>query len=102
METIPIWVSEIETVSEGTKAVFSSQADAVLRNVSVKAFQDNLGALCRVVGQSLSESHDIGNGFRLREITLEIEVSAEGSVSLIGSAKLGGKGAITLHFDRPK
>jgi len=37
-------------------------------------------------------------GYELREVQLSLEVSAEGGFNLIGSAKAGGKGAITLTF----
>jgi hypothetical protein len=37
-------------------------------------------------------------GYELQEVQVALEVSAEGGFNLIGSAKAGGKGAITLTF----
>jgi hypothetical protein len=35
------------------------------------------------------------------EIDMQVEVSAEGGIQLMGTAKADGKGAITLTFQRP-
>jgi len=35
----------------------------------------------------------------LKTVTVAVEVSAEGGVSFIGTAKASGKGAITLTFE---
>ena len=45
----------------------------------------------------LEEVKNIGR-FKLKEITLQVEVSSDGGINLIGTANLGGKGAITLTF----
>ena len=37
-------------------------------------------------------------GYELQQVQVSLEVSAEGGFNLIGSAKAGGKGAITLTF----
>lgn len=37
-------------------------------------------------------------GYELQEVQVALEISAEGGFNLIGSAKAGGKGAITLTF----
>jgi len=37
-------------------------------------------------------------GYELQEIQVGLEISAEGGFNLIGSATVGGKGAITLTF----
>jgi hypothetical protein len=37
-------------------------------------------------------------GYELQELQVALEISAEGGSNLIGSAKAGGKGAITLTF----
>jgi hypothetical protein len=37
-------------------------------------------------------------GFELEQVEVGLEISAEGGFNLIGNAKAGGKGAITLTF----
>lgn len=37
-------------------------------------------------------------GFELQQVQIGLEVSAEGGFNLIGNAKAGGKGVITLSF----
>ena len=37
-------------------------------------------------------------GYELNQVQVSLEISAEGGFNLIGNAKAGGKGAITLTF----
>ncbi len=59
--------------------------------------QKNLAGVCNAFTEALQDIKKVGD-FTLEEVTLGVEVSAEGGVSFIGSAKAGGKGAITLKF----
>jgi hypothetical protein len=45
----------------------------------------------------LNDVKQVG-GFQLKQVTIQVEVTAEGGIELVGTAKLGGKGAITLTF----
>jgi len=40
------------------------------------------------------------NDFKLKQVEVGIEVSAEGGVNLIGTMTAGAKAAITLTFER--
>ena len=96
METIPVLVS-LPDEDEEVKGIFSPDADVVLRDIPTEKLRENLNNLCQGVGTLLGDIKKVG-GFRLKEITIQVEVSAEGGVELIGTAKVAGKGAITLTF----
>jgi autotransporter translocation and assembly factor TamB len=96
MQTIPVWVSQSEGDVEA-KAIFSPDADVVLKKIPIDKLQGNLDAVCQSIGNTISNIKKVGS-FKLKEVTIQVEVSAEGGVELIGTAKLGGKGAITLTF----
>jgi hypothetical protein len=52
------------------------------------------------IGRLFSDIKAVGD-FSLSQVEIGLEISAEGGFNLIGSAKAGGKGAITLSF-KPK
>lgn len=96
METIPFLVSLPEE-DEDVKGLFSTDTDIALRDLPVDTLRKNLSTVCQGVAAVLSDVQQVGT-FRLKEITVQVEVGAEGGIELIGTAKLGGKGAITLTF----
>ena len=96
METIPFLVSLPEE-EEQVKGIFSVDTEIAVRNLPVERLRENLNHVCQEFASVLNAVKKVGN-FRLKEVTIQVEVSAEGGVELIGTAKLGGKGAITLTF----
>lgn len=99
METIPIIVTlpDEDEDRENVKGILSSASEIVLKDLPVAILQANLNRICNGVITLVNDVKAVGN-FRLKEITIQVEISAEGGVELIGTAKLGGKGAITLTF----
>lgn len=57
----------------------------------------SLRGLTSQLGELFGDLRAVG-GYELREVQVGLEISAEGGFNLIGSAKAGGKGAITLTF----
>ena len=96
MKTIPILVS-VEDEDQEVKGLFSPDADIVLRNIPIDKLKENMAAVCSQVAETVSDIRQVGQ-FKLKEISIQVEISAEGGVELIGTAKLGAKGAITLKF----
>ncbi|QLE58859.1 hypothetical protein [Nostoc sp. TCL26-01] len=96
METIPILVS-LPSEDEATKNIFTSAAAIVLVDVPISILQDNLNKICEGVATLFQDVQAVGN-VKLKEITVQVEVSAEGGIEIIGTGKLGSKGAITLTF----
>jgi hypothetical protein len=96
MDTIPILVS-VQDEEQEVKGLFSLDADVILRNIPVEVLQENMSAICNQVIATVGHIKQVGQ-FKLKQVSIQVEVSAEGGVELIGTAKLGGKGAITLTF----
>jgi len=96
METIPFLVS-LPDEDEQVKGIFSSDSDIVVRDLPTERLRENLNKVCQGVASMVNDVKQVGN-FQLKQITIQVEVTAEGGVELIGTAKLGGKGAITLTF----
>jgi len=57
----------------------------------------SLRELTGELGKLFGDIRRVG-GFELQQVQVGLEISAEGGFNLIGSAKAGGKGAITLTF----
>jgi hypothetical protein len=97
MESLPIWVSVSEPEDGDTKAIFQPEAEAVLARVPIEKLRANLGKLCNQLSTALEDIRAVGK-FRLKEVEIAVEVSAQGGIELIGTATLGGKGAIKMKF----
>jgi autotransporter translocation and assembly factor TamB len=97
METLPIWVSTVESEDKETKSIFKPDAEAILERIPVEKLKANLRKLAQQFTTALEDIKAVGK-FRLKEVEIQVEVSAEGGVELIGTATLGGKGAIKLKF----
>jgi len=98
METLPflVRISEAEGPTD-VKGFFSSESIIGVCQVPVDALRQNLSNIAETVLTVLEDIKEVGR-FRLKEVTLQVEVTAQGGVQLIGTANLGGKGAITLKF----
>ena len=67
------------------------------KQIEVGRLRDSFGKLSEQVSAILQAVRKVGE-FQLREVTLQVEISSEGGVQLVGSVKAGVKGAITLKF----
>jgi hypothetical protein len=101
MSNIPFLVSTPDQTSdEEVKGIFASKGSkdlVVLKDIPTDKLRENLSSVCQGLAEALQDIKAVGN-FTLKEVTIQVEVTAEGGVELIGTAKLGGKGAITLTF----
>jgi hypothetical protein len=103
-DNLPVIVSTVAPTEEqtdelGRKSVIGKHLDAetILQEIPIETIRKNLKAFCDSIGRSLQDIQEVGR-FKLTEVTLSIEVSAEGGIQLIGTSKVAGKGAITLTF----
>ena len=98
MDTIPLVVNvQDDDSAKRVKGWFSSDQDTGVADVPIKSLKENLTTVCQGVATVLTDIRKVG-GFELKTVTLQVEVSASGGVSLIGTANVAGKGAITLTF----
>jgi hypothetical protein len=102
MDTIPFLVtlpSQTEEDDEmGIFGRFVPEAPIISRAIPTDVLKQNLVGVSRSVVEILEGIRAVGQ-FKLKQVTLQVEVSADGGINLVGTAKLGGKGAITLTFE---
>ncbi len=101
MRDLPIWVTEIPTNEEGTKGFFNTSAEVVLKRIPFDTLHASLSETCQgMVAVLKGIREDLGEvgGFKLKQVAIQVEINAEGGVELVGTAKVGAKGAITLTF----
>jgi hypothetical protein len=101
MDNIPFIVALNEKEEkDGQLGLFGNlvcDGEIGLKQIPVDALKNNLTTVSSAMLDILGDIRQVGK-FKLKEVTLEVEVNASGGVSLIGTANLGGKGAITLTF----
>jgi len=101
MDSIPFLVAMPEKTNSndemGMFGILKPDADIKLKQIPVNVLKRNLTSISLSMLNVIDDIKQIGK-FKLKEVTLQVEVSADGGVSLIGTASLGGKGAISLKF----
>ncbi len=99
---IPVLVRR-SAAGADSKGLFGAAADVVLENIPVEKLRSGLTSLCHSLGETLDGVGEVGQ-FELVEVTVQVEVQAGGKVSLVGvgGGEVGGSGALTLKFAKPK
>ena len=88
------WSRTLERVSTSTQSVRISASQLE------KKMSEFLKVVRRIFG-NIEQNANLGSGYQLDEIELSVEITAEGTVKLIGNGgQAGAKGAITLKFKR--
>ncbi len=82
----------------GTLSAISAASPASrIKLLDAEKLRKSVGSLARqVTGLFDDLEHD--DRYRLETVQVSLEISAEGGVSLIGTAKAGARGGITLTF----
>ncbi|MFI0352285.1 hypothetical protein [Actinomadura sp. 9N407] len=70
----------------------------LLRNIPLDVLRENLRRTTDALRAVLGDLAGPAEGFRLREAQIGVEVSVEGGIQLIGTAKTGAKANIILVF----
>ena len=92
-QTVPM-VVEVLDVKGGRGAIG-------VTDVPVDALRANLKAATSTLAEAFRDIRKVGD-FELSEVTIEVEVTAEGGVQFIGTAKVSGSGSISMKFTQPK
>ncbi|MCP5004072.1 MAG: hypothetical protein GY941_09040 [Planctomycetes bacterium] len=95
MDTIPIIFEDASDSKSGNLGLLAPKA--VIEQVDAGKIRQSMESLTGKISTMLEDIKKVGN-FQLKEITLSVEINAEGGVSLIANAKAGIKGAIQLTF----
>jgi len=68
-----------------------------VREIEVGKLRESFSHLAQQISKILQDIRTVG-AYRLKEVEIDVEVSSEGGVHLVGSLKAGVKGAIKLKF----
>ena len=98
IKEIPFLVTPSEDdEDQDTKSISLPDGEAIIKNIPVEKLKENLNNICEGLTSALSDIKKVGN-FKLKEVTVGVEVSADGGVNFVGTVNIGGKSAITLTF----
>jgi hypothetical protein len=96
MATISVIVEEGETRT-GTLRGGVLSPEGKIKEIEVDTLKKSLSDLSGNISEVLKEVKSVGD-FKLKEVEIGVEISAEGGFALVGCAKAGAKGAIKLKF----
>lgn len=99
MDTIPVRVEETSTQGPYGEVLGPATATGI-RHLDVGKLRESLSRLSEQISEVLRDIKKVGD-FRLKEVEVQVEISSEGGVNLVGTVKAGVKGAITLTFAEP-
>jgi hypothetical protein len=78
-----------------------AEGPVVLERIPVETLRAQVNELRGSLAEVFdSQEQSGGDGFRLTQIVVQVEVSVSGGLNLIGTASIGGRGALTLTFSR--
>jgi hypothetical protein len=69
-------------------------------DVPIDRLRDSLKSATSLLAEALQDIRQVGQ-YCLSEVSIELEVSAEGGVSFVATTKVSGSGSITLKFSPP-
>jgi hypothetical protein len=100
IDTLPFIVA-VEDGDGHTMGLFSGADGAVaLKQIPVDALKENLRRTVASLRAVFDELAAEAGALPLKEAQIGLEISAEGGVQLVGTAKVGTKAAINLVFGR--
>ncbi|MEU8957323.1 hypothetical protein AB0C93_23810 [Streptomyces sp. NPDC048518] len=84
-----------------SKGLFSRDGDSVLRSVPLGPLRKNLAETVDALQQVFKDVADRDNTLAFAEAQLSFQVTASGSIQLIGTGQVQGTRGLTLTFKRP-
>lgn len=91
----------LSTGDKGYKPLVIKKTKRVLTHKKTEELKASLVNIRAGLDEMFTEIAEVGS-FNLAEIKVVLEVTAEGGFALVGSAKAGVKGGVTLTFAPPK
>ena len=98
MATIPVLVDETSAPLSGTLGGGVLSPSPMLKEFDAEAIKSGIMRLSEQIA-GLAQQTPPPSGIRLKQIQVQVGITAEGGVALIGLAKAGVSGAITLTFE---
>ncbi|MEU6123398.1 hypothetical protein [Streptomyces sp. NPDC047123] len=84
-----------------SKGLFTRDGEAVLRSVPLGPLRKNLAETVDALQQVFKEVADRDDTLAFAEAQLSFQVTASGSIQLIGTGQVQGTRGLTLTFKRP-
>ncbi|MFF3643879.1 hypothetical protein [Streptomyces sp. NPDC002564] len=84
-----------------SKSLFNRDGEAVLRSVPLGPLRKNLAETVDALQQVFKEVADRDDTLAFAEAQLSFQVTASGSIQLIGTGQVQGTRGLTLTFKRP-
>jgi len=97
MDTIPVLVEEPSKKAKTLDESGFYETSISVRNIDVNKLKQSIADLSTKISTIFHDIRNVGE-YRLQEIQISVEISAEGGISLVGTLKGGTKGAVTLTF----
>ena len=102
-------MSKIQVIVEGQSTAEGGRlgggilqgGTSTIKELSTETLKKSLGQLSSSLSEIFDDLRTVGNA-ELSQVQVEVEINAEGGGSLIGTAKAGISGAISLTFDIPR
>lgn len=97
---------DISVVTVGdpqNRGIVSKNPDSsslIYRDLPIEKLKENINDFTNKISEVLDGIQGKLKNYKLDEIELNVELSASGSIHLIGSVEVGTTGAITLTFKR--
>jgi hypothetical protein len=98
MTTIPVLVDDTSTSPSGTLGGAVLNPKPVLKEFDTETIQQGITQLSEQIAGLVQQAKQT-SGIHLKQIQVQVGITAEGGVALIGLAKAGVSGAITLTFE---
>jgi len=97
MSTIPVLVDESHDRPSGTLRGLSPTT--LIKQIDADKLRESLSHISEQVASVLQDIKQVGD-FKLKEVQVSVEISAEGGVAIVGTvnAGVGARGAMTLTF----
>jgi hypothetical protein len=95
-DTIPVVVGQTEESAPQTLGL-GDVIEKQIAEIDADTLRKSLTGLSSQLGTLFQDIKNVG-GFKLSQVQVSLEISAEGGVALIGTAKAGARGAINLTF----
>jgi len=97
MSTIPVRVAEANAPAAGTLGVLPS--GTLIKQIDADKIRQSVTQIAGQIAGILQDVKQVGD-FKLKEVQVSVEISANGEVSIVGvvSGGAGVRGAMTLTF----
>lgn len=96
---VPFVTSDGLPMDDELKSIFNSWKMTSTKQLPVSRLRENLAAACRGLNQALVGLDDL-EGYRLKRLTVSLDVDEEGNVAFVGAARAKAPGALQLTFER--